>query len=82
VRPQLLEQRLTVVREAAAQYRIGYQTAGCGPSNGHGVMEARRLYEPPFTDLTPQGPEGLFSKAAVDELVAVLRYLDATAIAA
>jgi hypothetical protein len=24
----------------------------------HGVVEAARLYESPFTDLTPHGPEG------------------------
>lgn len=38
----------------------------------HGVMDARRLYESPFTDLTPRGPEGLFSQSSVDELIAVL----------
>ena len=26
----------------------------------HGVMEAEMLYESPFTDLTPRGPDGLF----------------------
>src|SRR5262249_13800603 len=29
----------------------------------HGVMEAARLYESPFTDLTPRGPDGLFAPA-------------------
>lgn len=38
----------------------------------HGVMDAAVLYESPFTDLTPQGPDGLFTSAQVDELVAVL----------
>ena len=48
----------------------------------HGVMEARRLYESPFTDLTPHGPEGLFSKNAVDELITALDEVRRTAVAA
>lgn len=30
-----------------------------------GVMDARRLYESPFLDISPQGPEGLFPLAKV-----------------
>jgi type I restriction enzyme R subunit len=48
----------------------------------HGVMEARRLYESPFTDLTPSGPEGLFSEHAVGELIAILDRVRGTAVAA
>jgi type I restriction enzyme R subunit len=46
------------------------------------VVEAARLYESPFTDLTPQGPDGLFSSAQIDDLVRVLETVRATAIAA
>ena len=29
----------------------------------NGVMDAARLYESPFLDISPQGPEGLFPAA-------------------
>jgi type I restriction enzyme R subunit len=48
----------------------------------HGVMESARLYESPFTDLTPQGPDGLFSATQVDELITAIERVRATAIAA
>jgi type I restriction enzyme R subunit len=35
----------------------------------HGVMEPARLYESPFTDITPSGPDGLFKPAELDELM-------------
>jgi type I restriction enzyme R subunit len=47
----------------------------------HGVMEARRLYESPFTDLAPQGPEALFGSDGVDGLVRILDGVRATAAA-
>jgi len=48
----------------------------------HGVMPAALLYESPFTDITPRGPDGLFASADVDELIATLLRVRATAVAA
>ena len=48
----------------------------------HGVMSAALLYESPFTDLSLQGPDGLFSSDEVKALVAVLDYVRAAAVAA
>lgn len=47
-----------------------------------GVMEAALLYEPPFTNFAPQGPDGLFTSAQVDELFGVLEHVRASALAA
>jgi type I restriction enzyme, R subunit len=48
----------------------------------HGVMSAALLYESPFTDLSPHGPDGLFTSDEVDALVAVLDDVRAAAVAA
>ncbi|WP_373529439.1 type I restriction-modification enzyme R subunit C-terminal domain-containing protein, partial [Nostoc sp.] len=47
----------------------------------HGVMDAILLYESPFTDITPQGPDGLFTSSQVDELVSLLEEVYARAVA-
>ena len=48
----------------------------------HGAVEPERLYESPFTDLTPSGPDGLFSAADLNELMRVLEAVRASAMAA
>ena len=45
----------------------------------HGVMYAARLYESPFTEIAPQGPESLFTSDEIDALVAVLDSVRASA---
>ena len=39
----------------------------------HGVMDPSLLYESPFTDINPQGPEGIFSSTQVDQLIFILK---------
>lgn len=48
----------------------------------HGIVEPSALYESPFTDLTPRGPDGLFSPVQLDELMCALEAVRATAQAA
>ncbi len=48
----------------------------------HGVMEPARLFESPFTDLTPRGPDAVFEAADLDELMRILDGVRATAVAA
>jgi len=44
-------------------------------------MSAAPLYESPFTDVSPHGPDGLFESTQVDELIAILDGVRATAVA-
>ncbi len=44
-----------------------------------GLVDAARLYESPFTDLAPSGPESLFTEGEVIELVGILHRVRASA---
>jgi type I restriction enzyme R subunit len=45
-------------------------------------MGAALLYESPFTDLTPRGPDDIFSPAQLGELLGILDHVRAAAAAA
>lgn len=47
----------------------------------NGVMDAARLYESPFVDVSPSGPDGLFPDAQVDTILSVLEEIRARAVA-
>ncbi|MHB8949354.1 MAG: DEAD/DEAH box helicase family protein [Rhodoferax sp.] len=47
----------------------------------NGVMDPARLYDSPFTDINPQGPEALFLPARVTEMVRVLEEIRERAVA-
>jgi type I restriction enzyme R subunit len=42
-------------------------------------MDAESLYESPFTDITPRGPDQIFSAAQLEELLGVFEYVRTTA---
>ena len=46
----------------------------------HGTIDTALLYESPFTDITPHGPDGLFTPDQVNELIAALEQITATAV--
>lgn len=46
----------------------------------NGVMEAARLYESPYTDHAPTGPDAVFTEADVDSIVEILKTVRANAI--
>ncbi len=42
-------------------------------------MEVDRLYESPFTEIAPHGPDGLFPSDDIDRIVSILNSVRATA---
>ena len=47
----------------------------------HGIIDPSALYESPFTDISPRGPEGVFPSQQVDELVTILKQIRESAAA-
>jgi type I restriction enzyme, R subunit len=47
-----------------------------------GVVNAARIYESPFIDIAPTGPQAIFTEEEVDVLVGILDRVRASAVAA
>jgi type I restriction enzyme, R subunit len=45
----------------------------------NGIVEPARLYESPYTDHAPTGPDDVFGEADVDNIVAILNAVRANA---
>jgi type I restriction enzyme, R subunit len=48
----------------------------------HGIVEISILYESPFTDVSPQGPDALFTAEQIERIMGLLDNIRSTAIAA
>lgn len=48
----------------------------------HGFVDVSLLYESPFTDVAPQGPDGIFTAEQVDKIMGLLERIKQTAVAA
>ena len=46
----------------------------------NGTMEPERLYQTPFIDISPQGPDGLFPSATVGQLIVAIREISLGAV--
>ena len=45
----------------------------------NGALEARRLYEPPYKGVAPQGPEDLFTETELDRMFEAIKRLTESA---
>lgn len=48
----------------------------------HGIVEVSLLYESPFTDVAPQGPDAIFTSEQVDHIMQLLKDIRSAAVAA
>lgn len=62
--------------------QIRYINAILDELTSRGVMEPARLYDPPFSDLAPMGPEDLFPEAEVDNICQLLDLIKTRALVA
>jgi len=51
------------------------------PLTDQGVLDPALLYDPPFTDLAPTGPDAVFGEAKVTRLFAKIEAINQSAVA-
>jgi hypothetical protein len=73
---QALEESKAARLKLHIEYRISNQIEFINLIVDHlaelGVMAPQLLYESPFTDISPRGPEGVFPSDKVDEIITLL----------
>ena len=65
----------------AMSHKIDFIELIVSELTANGEMEAGRLYESPFLDISPQGPEGLLPAAKVERMVQMLEEIRQRAVA-
>ena len=92
--PQFVRSVVGLDREAANRALAGFMQGSTMTANQieflklvvdhlveHGMVEPVKLYESPFTDISPLGPNGLFDSRQLNELVAAINHANTVSIA-
>ena len=66
-------------RQSATADQIHFINLIINELTANGVMEPARLYESPYTDRAPTGPEAVFTESDVDSIVGILKIVRANA---
>jgi type I restriction enzyme R subunit len=66
---------------AATSKQIEFVTLIVDELTKNGAMDDDRLYQSPFVDITPTGPESIFSSAKVEQLFSSIKEVRLRAVA-
>ncbi|MER6592053.1 DEAD/DEAH box helicase family protein [Micromonospora purpureochromogenes] len=74
-----LADRNALVNQAVNAFKKLRRNRQLGHLIRNGSMEVGRLYESPFTEIAPHGPDALFPSDDVDRIISILHSVRATA---